>query len=519
MQIEITQYQGGGFNQVATVHNGQRLTWSCNTFGKVRIADPDGVFREINRYFATLSADNADALWGLYEQAHTQMEEVVDTFKGVIGLKYIVHQMYQLIDIEEASKSLLKGDLFIPPEVNRSLTDASRYKNRDQTYLVEDYINLAVFSMALRALIPLWGEYIDQGGHGTGNDLYKEMEAMSLINDASLIQWPSENPAFEKLASYIMVSSEANPATLSSIWRGMGNEEVPTWLLANVLVRRLTIVPLEGIHATNICAYVYRYIRSKLKASDRRTSDRVTEKRHDGGGGRDEDDKTSLLEEYKIKQRIADGDTVLFSEYTRNMMGIAQEVDPTIRLNLLDKAAEALPRMEKTAVNPHQVKLAQWVLAKGFPPRAMGHITKEAVNRLLVTAQALMWHWGFLEVACLMTVDGVSATDQNVPGLTHRPRPSTRISRKYIDQLMELYPHVKAQRGKDTNLRNGNVAAIGINTITRDIMAGNWYYLGTLDLKKLAENQHYSGRGILVVPPTIKNTLTELVIYTAQFNQ
>jgi len=518
MRLEVTQLQGGGFCEVAVIHGEESLVWTTGTYGKVRTLTPQGTFNEINGYWESLPLETQNNIWSTYKEIKELLDEMVDPFHVVKYLRQLVEKLYTHMPMDSFSQWMLRGNLFIPSDVHPTMDDTARYNNPDKTYLTEDYINLAVVALALRPMIPIWGEYIDQGGQGTGNDLYKEMDAMGLITGTEIVRWPENNPAFDKLERYVQFSSESTPVSLSSIWKGMGSAEIPVWLTANVMVRRLTIVPLfDHLAGINIAAYVYRYVRSKMRAGDRRTSDRVNEKRNEGGGGRDEDDKTSLLEEYKVKQRIADGDAVLYSVYSENMAGIAQRVDPTIDLKLLTQTIKTLPKLDQVNVNTHQIRMAQWILAKGFPPRALGHINKASLNRLLVTSQALLWHWGFLDLACLMTVESISTTDQNAPGLTHRPKPNTRISRKYIDELMELYPHVKPQRGKDTNLRNGNVAAIGINNLTREVMAGNWHYLGNHELKKLAEQPE--GRGLLVIPPTIKNNLTEMAIYIARLNQ
>lgn len=517
MRLDVAQFQGDGFCEVITSHGDEALTWSTGTYGKVRLNNPKTVFDEINGYWESLPKENQDGIWACYKEIKQLLDEMTEPFYVVKYLRELITQLYSFMPMDSFNRWLLSGRLYIPSDVHETRDNTGRYKNSDQTYLVDDYINLAVMALSLRPVIPIWGEYIDQGGQGSGNDLYKEMDAMGLISHTEIMNWPKEAPAIDKLEHYIQVPVKSEAITLSSLWRGMGSAEIPIWLLANVLVRRLTIVPLcDHENPQSVIAYVYKYIRSKLKPTERRTTDRVSEKRPEGGG-RDEDDKTSLLEEYKVKQRIADGDSVLYSVYTENMAGIAQKVDPTMDLRLLEQTMQSLDRLGNVNVNPHQVRIAQWVLAKGFPPRAMSHIDKVSVNRLLVTAQALLWHWGCLEVASLMTVEGISMSDQNAPGLTHRPRPSTRISRKYIDELMELFPHVKPQRGKDTTLRNGNVAAIGINNVTREVMAGNWHYLGPLELKRLAGQPE--GRGILVVPPTIKNNITEMVIHIAKLNQ
>jgi hypothetical protein len=522
MHLEVTQIQGSGFTEVAAVHKGERLVWSVGTYGKVKLNDPLRVFDEINAYWAWMGADVQEKVWEQYKELKHYLEQVMDPFHISKYLRRHIVLMYQAMPLDSFSKWLLtRGNLYIPSDIQDTITADAHYNNAEQTYLKADYINLAALSLALRPMLPVWGEYIDQGGQGVGNDLYKEMEAVGLINETEITNWPVDNPAFDKLHNYIRITTEDTPITLGRLWEGMGSAEIPIWLQAKVLVRRLTIVPLCDHSATHsIIANVYRYVKSNLKPTDRRTTDRVNEKRPEGEG-RDEDDKTSLLEGYKVKQRIAHGDAVLFTVFSENMAGLAQRVDPTVDLKLLDRTIEVLPDVAKVQIHEHQIRLAQWVLAKAYSPRAFYHIPKAAVNRLLATAQALLWHWGYMDIACLLQVERINTTDQEIPGITQQPRSSTRISRKYVDELMLLYPHVKPQKAKandpEGSTRNGNVAALGINNLTRLIMAGNWYYHGPRELRKLAGQPE--GRGLLVVAPTIKSRITELVIDLAKLNR
>ena len=522
MHLEISQTQGDGFTEVTAVHNGNKLVFSTGTYGKVKLNSTVGVFDEINAYWEWAGADVQNSVWECYCEIKQYLEPVMDSFHIGKHLKKYITVMYQSMPMESFSKWLLtRGNLYVPSDIPDAIVDSARYKREDQTYLKSHYIDLATLALALRPVLPIFGEYIDHGGVGGGSDLYKEMEVVSLITDTELVSYPKEEPAFEKLFNYIRITTDDGPVSLARLWKGMGSAEVPLWFQAKVVVRRLTIVPLTDHNATHsIIANVYRYVRTNMKPADRRATDRVKEKTPEDEG-MDEDDKTSLLENYKVKQRIADGDAVLYAVYSENIAGIAQKVDPTVDIKLIEQTTGILDNLNKIQINPHQIRIGQWVLAKAFPPKAFYHIPKAAVQRLLAATQALLWHWGYLDIAVLMQVECISTTEQNIPGITQQPRSNTRISRKYIDELMVAYPHVKPQRPKigtgEINNRSGNIAAIGINSVTRLVMQNNWYYHGPKELSKLA--QQTEGRGMVAVPPAIKNRITELVLDLAKLNQ
>lgn len=529
MQLEVSQYQGsGGFSEVTVTHKGEQLFFQSSTYGKVNVIHtPARVFEEINGYWAWLPEEAQDKIWNCYVEIKDHLDNVPDILFTSNFIKKRIKEMYKHMPMASFQRWLLTmGNLYIPPDTKDTIDEDSRYPRTDQTYLKEDYINLAVLSLAIRPLLPIWGEYIDPERQSGSNDLYKEMSAVGLIAETELVEWPVEKPAFEKLLNYIRISIEEVPIQMGSILKGIGSAEIPYWLQAKVLVRRLTIVPLSDHQiGHSIIANIYRYVGETQKPNYRRATDRVNDKRQDRGSGGDEDDKTSFLEEYKIKQRVATGDATTYDVFGENIAGIVQHVDPTMDLSLLVKCADVVPRVEKLRIHQHQVLLAQWVLAKGFSPRAYMHVKKSVVNRLLAATQAVLWHWKFYDIACYMQVEQISSTVQDVPGISKSPRSGTRISRKYDADLVELFPHAKPQRisqrkqhsQTDGVNRSGNYAAIAINNLTRMMMSYDWYYHGPKELKILTDQPE--GRGLLVTPPKIKDQVTELAIHLAKINQ
>lgn len=527
MRLDVTVTQGSGFTEVTASHKGEELVFPTGTYGKVRLNDPKAVFKEINAYWEWLGDKACDAIWEAYKEIKDHLDHGVDTAFMAKHIQKHIAAMYKHMPMESFSKWLLtRGGLYIPADIQDVIVEGSRYSRPDQTYLKEDYINLAALALSLRPVLPIWAEYIDPSRQGDTNDLYKEMEAVSLIIGTDIVKWPEDQSAFDKLGRYIQIRTENMPVSTGNLWRGIGTSEISLWLQARVMVRRLTIVPLTDHNAAHsIIANVYNYVDSNMNPTDRNRSDRVTDKLRDGGEP-DDEDKSSYLELYKVKQRVTTGDVELMNVYSKNMVGIAQTVDPTIDLNLLEMTTAKIEQQMKHQVYPHQIRLAQWVLAKGYSPRAFYQINKSSVCRLLATAQALLWHWGFLDIACLMQVERVSSTVQNIPGITQRPRGGSRISRKYDEDLMTHYPHMKPQRLTQKQLQTGveeppsrsnNLAAIGINSVTREIHRYDWLYHGPTELKKLAGQTE--GRGLVILAPKLKDQITELVIHLAKVNQ
>lgn len=530
MHLEVSQIQGSGFVEVTARHGDQHIVWPAKAYSKVKLVEPLRVFDEINGYWAWLGKDAQDKVWECYVQIKAILDQIVDNLHIGQAVRFYVNEMYKAMPMDGFKQWLLTvGNMHFPPEIQDRLTEDSRYNKSDQTYLRGDYINLATLGLALRPMLPIWGEYIEQT---SDNDMYKEMAAIGLVAETEICTWPDKpdaaqgyltqapTSAFDKLHSYVRFCTEDTPVTLGNLWKGMGSAEIPVWLQSKVMVRRLTIVPLCNANSHSIIANIYRYAKSNIKPPDRSTSDRVNEKRPEGGGG-DEDEKTSYLESYKIKQRISSGDATTYAVNTRNMAQLAQKVDPTFDMNLLTLTAGRLEEVSRYEVQPHQILIAQWVMAKAFPARAFYHIPREAVVRLLATSQALLWHWGYFDIAVFMQVRLHMTSDQMLPHLTKSTKSGSRISARYKDDLGTMFPHVKLlRRGRadlDAEADSENRAALAINFATAAIRSSTWTYLGPIELHRIA--QQPEGHQQLIVPQTIKNTITELVLHLANLNR
>lgn len=550
MELLISERRGEGFQEVSVSYRGEVLRWATPLFSKVRLANVDGVFGDFNEYLKEVSESAKAEVWEHYKTIHEILIDPNDTrdpgSESVSMNSFIIQQNIKRIterfNMDDMRRFLLtKTNLFIPPDtLDRLDQSGGRYPDPDQTYLKDDYINLATLSLALRPLVPIWGEFLNQGGMGLGDDLYKELEAYSLIAGTGLLTWP-EVPVEgsdellvqgtkDKLERYIEIRVEnpngrglgkaGNEAALKMfLWKGIPSSEVAIRLLAMVFVRRLTIIPLTDRRVgANIVANVHNYVKTKLTPQDSR-SERIQAKRSEDGGFSEEDsNNTGILEEYKIKQRAAEGDIVLHEVYSKDVVRMVQHVDPTIDLKHLERTMRSIPRLSNVRINEHQILLGQWVMAKCFPARAWHYVHKPTTMRLVVATQALLWHWGFLDLACLMVVRRVAVEEGEFAiGLSEGTQPLKRFNRDRQEEMVEHFPHQFPQTGRNPDPKQGNVAVIGAAKLTDHIFSGTWEYLGSKVLYRQAG--YLEGRRLLTVPLDIKNNISDLIIKLAEINQ
>lgn len=524
MQLLVTGLQGNGFTEVTAEHKGQKLAFTTKIYCKVKLNDPQRVFKEINSYWEFLGEAPQQKIWECYQRIHEILNMSLDAGRVAMSLRHFLREMTSHMPMNQMRRWLsTMGNLFIPHEIERVITAESRYNKKDQTYLEHEYIILATIALAIRPIIPIFGEYLESSSEFDHN---KETEVLGLLHDCELANWPLNEvgphgeeveTAFDKLAGYVQFCVEDEPTTLARLWRQMSTVEVPIHLRSKVLVRRLTIVPLDDITSFSIVANAYRYVRSIINPAERTTAERVNEKKPESGG--DEDEKTSFLEAHKTKHRVPPGDIETFNVDSQDYFKLASTVDATIDKAKLDACVRAIRNVSNVSISPHQVKIAQWVMARAFPAKAFYHINKVAANNMLAISQALLWHWGFLDVAVFQQVEVLKQGESGSQFQLGSTRTNSRIPNRYKDELNELFPHQKAPQYTNAGvpMRIENMAGTAISTATASIHASNWIYRGPEELYKQA-GQVTSNR-VLVIPQTIKATLTELVLHLGRINK
>lgn len=526
MYFKVSAVQGSGFTEVAVIHGDKELLWSARAYSKVKLADPNRVFRELNSFLENVDELTHTKLFNSYEEIHKLFKMGFDPSHLVSSLVHHIGEIYKQLPMNKFRRWLLTiGNLHIPSDIQDTITEDSRYNKREQTYLKSDYINIASVALALQAMIPVWGEFIDLC---TDQELYKENNVIGLMAETELANWPMGETdmvgeeiltVFDKLAGYIKYCVDSEPLSLARAWAGMSSTNVRVLLQSKVLVRRLTIIPLNDPSSHSIVANIFRYVMTNMDPAERSTADRVAKKLPEGGGG-DDEDKTSFIESHKTKGRISPGDIEAYNIDAMDYELLAEVVDPTICKDKLKQCISCVNDVAVAEIRPHQILLAQWVMAKAYPARAFYHISKLPVNYLLATSQALLWHWGFHDVAILMQVEPLRHGEHNSTTQLNQTRQGSRIANRFRPQLDELYPHMKLQKtplnGNETP-KPENMAGLAINNCNHSIRGSNWIYHGPDKLFRDANQVTHNK--VLILPQTIKHTITEVVIHLAQINQ
>lgn len=494
-------------NAVAVTHQGVELLYNVTHLKKSNLITPGkDLFLEINQYLRTLDDHVQFEIFKLYDDLrdlrdndigvsfNTQQKETTD----------IVTNLYRLLDLDKLAQFAYRAHVVYPDGLISRNSDQPMTSNINENinYYKEDYDGLVVLVIALRPMIPIWGEYIAINKDAVGTQ-YKEYRALKLLSKSSI----NTSPYMERLRLYIneWKSTGNTRNTLQddvAVLDGISSDDLTDYILGLILVRRLSLC---NIHANtekdSIISSVYSYLKSKLSEA---ANTFKTNKKYDDGGGRENGEEMSILEKYKISSKLTHGDREFIKEYSRLPINVAKELDPTIDLFVLEECLETNHSI-KLSISNHQRLLTQWTVSRVFPAQGIYELTKFEVTNLLSVAQALLIHWGLYELALLITAN-VDINSINVVSSTR-----SGISEDLLKELNYIYPYQKTYRRQQDK---PNIAHDAIYKLNTELMAGMFNVNPT---KTLTDKLDLTGQQY-VCPASLTDQIAELLIRVNSIN-
>lgn len=462
------------------------------------------VFSHINAYWSTLPEQDQKYIFGLYRGISMIFQSGwnMDALSVALNEKTV-----ELLNFhtEEKLKNWMvyKSDIQIPSSIKTVYEESvDRSGSRKQTYLQSDYSKLIVAVLALRTVIPIWGEYIAHTRNMTGTR-FKEYYAFQLINNSNLV----EGEAFNKLREYIALTIGNEGPNPADILDGISSEDYNPWMLAIVSVRRLCMGDIRGIdpHATLVTS-IWKFVAQKGKG-DTNVEKMVKEKISSGGNDEDRESKLSSFERFKIKHPIPPGDVVAMEFIVRDNKAVAYRLTQLMSDDLLELSLRTSAELMNHEIGDPQIELLSWIMAPVIPPRGVLYLSKSTIVRLLGITQAVLWARGHKYLALISTSFVVKDRDSSaIANQTSR----TGIHKDLVDKLDQLYPYHKVVGGRKSGMKEINLATRSIDALVEKITSSPWMMTADDTLINDCLGTNNSRR--LPISRSIKNDIAQLVV-------
>lgn len=450
-------FDSGRNNALIISDSGEEINFDINFYKAAKINQIVDVFSVANRYMEGMDRKKRAQLFSLYNTAkhilmNMELVEVADA-----KLMQVVKQIVEIIDLDSLQYFVsVKSGIIIPSDVKASFSDVPEMFERGKTYLRHEYVELLTMLVMLRWIFPIWGEYMVLI-KDIVSDYTCEWRACNLLRTSALY----EHNSYKRLVQYIEQHFDGNVKSTASTVSGIGREDLPKWLSALAVVRRLTIIDLTtNLKSPNIINTLHGYVNDSVKNLEKKFKETIKTKKPAGSTSVDGEKDPSFLETYRTKQDIAYGEIDAVNVWLENVPRLAKAIDPTIPDQLIMDVIDRSDQLEHHELGQHNLVLTQWVLASVVPVAIFETIDKISVIRGMVATQALLHHWGMHELALLVT--GINLKTQ-INTMNDR---QLRPTEDQINKLDEIYPYKRVYNGKTAKGKPTNYGLVAIADLT-----------------------------------------------------
>lgn len=517
MRIQILSSAQAGTTSSEIVqisHNGQVLNWDISPYSRSRDAQGEAaaatVFDEINSYLEQVSAERQHKIFETFRAIREELNQGYDTRPLTVSLQRYVEQLYNLMPFEDVEYWVrMSSNLRVPPSIkhDHSPEDPKDEGYIAQTYLYRDYQQLMALTVALRPMVPIWGEFLKAIKETSGNT-NKEQVGMKLLYFSSLIKSEPMTRLYEYIIARATAQYKTGPSQ-AALMGGMGSSELPDWLRAITVVRRLTVCPIVSQEEhNNLVTNIHQFLRHNLTGLDKKFGGQfngsITDKERSANTKDDSND--SLVEMYKIKAEIPDGEAQKMSIYPEYLQNLIDHIDPTLPREYVDQCMEAITTLQYHSIEEHQSRLMRWVMSPAIPHEGAALMPRTPERLVMAVIQAALWHWGFYSLAVLMTATPVVREEGVMLGGTEL---RGRMSKELDRQLQEAFPHYRQPRQVNAPSKHYNPAVRAIEKFCSLAARNEWMLHAPLPLKKLATRPEFFMR--YEITAEIRTALAELL--------
>lgn len=498
-------------------HEGTRLKFNGNLYRPNRIKgkdyrDREDPFHFFNMYIQWLNDPAIEqALFKCYESIYDHFITInnVRMLKDLI--KAEVEQIYTMIKYQEMFTWVRTVSGLEPPD---DIAREYRENDPDKTYIRKDYWELMILSMMIRPMVPVWAVFF-----GRLKEInLKENYMLELLAATEIIEMES----ISRLKVYIKEISSAiwkvdkEGYSTTAILTGLGEVESIEHSLASAMIKKLAIGEVARDPMTRLCSRgnlvsnIYRLVDNNIKNLHKRQSlgkvqNKVDKSKKDVG-----EDNNSLLDGYKVKQTIPDGDRVLVSHLGKRAEMNALLLEPEISLDLVRACVESSFRREIDPVTESQGTLIKYVVDPIIEAKSVGALNKKSLTITMGVCQAVLIHRGFLELATLVSSvperieDDIFGGDTNFVPFNDIESRNNAISKSLIDILMEQYPCYRQPTSRQGSVKSANPAIGIIEKMAKDFLMTNW--------KQIIPEEYKSLQQPWMCPPNIRDILANFII-------
>lgn len=506
-QSEFLRFKFISKHEATISYGSESLSWNIFPYFKGSKVLTYDIFEQINDYLKQSNKQTQSDLFEVYKRIHALLE--LPTPNLDIDLRKLVSELYSKLNFDDVKNWIdIKANIIIPSDLHEvyEVTDENT-GNRNRTYIKEDYRWLITLSVALRLMLPIWGEYITKTHKEKGNN-FKEYYAASLL-DSSYI---ATSLPMIKLKNFVIENIPKEKTITSALMAAFSAEDFPEWLSRLVIVRKICLEDIRGMDInSHLIKVVFQYVKHQIRTVDSKFLGIIKEKfTTESNNTGDDTNNLSKIEGYKIRQEIAAGDVALIRMSLNDPHYVASKLCPGITKKIVDEGIRAARVLENEFIHKQQRTLLQYIFKPICPPAGLLLLNKVDLVRNMGVGLALLWNAGWYEIAALMT--GIEVPNDEFLSIGFSGV-RARITKVQQDRLDKLYPYTRRPQGKQRIVKNQNVAALDVERLFDSFIKNDWkLIIPQMWLDKVELDMRVSK---YVAPADIRIKLAEFMIAIA----
>lgn len=484
-------------------HNGKQLEFFIHrTFNKTNLIESyqPGIgdcFTVFNQFLELLSKDRADKLFRQYERflesRQYHMDRVnQDHMERDNTFRRIVKEIFTIVDYETVYDWMDKDiKIQYPPNVEEFVGQGL---DPNRTYVQSDYKELTALGLTLRLAIPIISQYIYDYGDSIGNDR-KELMALKLLDMTDIIY----TRPYERFILFIesVTAQVENVKNTYKTMNGVGSEEQGEIGKARKIVRRVAFI--DPLTQDGIIQAVFNEIKNQ-PTDTQRSQHKIKDKKKTAS--RSDEEETSVIEQYRIKEELPKGETLAISYYLESLLYLpaTDNTFTNTEINLLKSLILELIE-DGHEMDRHNLMMAMFFV-RGVPPESIEFVDREYQIAACVSVYGLMMKWQKYDLALLSIGKLEPNSEDYGPAVTAN---RSTIPAELDRQLDELYPY--RRKAKST----ANVCKEAISKLFSEVSGRLIRPIYCPDHHELLKG-HVLNRGLFTAPRTVSVDLAEMIV-------
>ena len=433
-------------------------------------------FQLFNAYLDYKGFEFKEAYFNLLQKGDEEIMMSISK-KDIHPLPYeMVHDVIDLFDMMDLF-NFIKNVYKIKPPSNLldefdPMIEKDDKGTRVQTYLKDDYLELAALSMIIKATLPLVGHFL----YVRQKEIYSEHSEYLLFNFYRQHKIYDSAPMVKllgfigKLIAQPNLGADAESIRVFEVQTS--KDEMDVFYLAKVVLQRVSIATIiDDNDNRSLINKIYNYANNRLKSTGD-TSKIIRDKTAltdvESGSG----DKESMFESYRIMSDLPANYIVEFNTITNSVNKIMGQLPQGMQEVIDDKVLLDTVQFTKIFNNgnftPYQINIIAIVFKHFIDPRSINQLTAENLVNLTAIMFAYLWGMGYKTLALLFTaqIDMSSEETMSINITVNK----TRIPKEVKAELDILFPYKRVIN--DTT--EVNTVEEFVNEISNEMFDRRW---------------------------------------------